>query len=68
MILEVLGILTIVLYIGFNLITAKTHSAREMRDEFVSGQCLVGAILANIFYAPAWVLKLLRSVVVATVK
>lgn len=68
MILEVLGIIAIVLYVGFNLFTAKTHTAKEMRNEFISGQCLVGVVCANIFYAPAWVLKLLRSIVVATVK
>ena len=68
MLLNVLGIITICLYVGFNLLTAKTHTAREMRDEFITGQCAVGVVLANIFYAPAWALKLLRGIVVAVVK
>lgn len=68
MALKILGIVTIIAYAGFNLVTAKTYSAREMREEFIAGQCTVGVICANIFYAPAWVLKLVRKIVVATVK
>lgn len=68
MFLRVLGIVTIIAYAGFNLFTAKTYSAREMREEFITGQCTVGVICANVFYAPAWVLKLLRKIVVTTVK
>ncbi len=68
MFLEILGILAVVLYLGFNFVTAKTHSAKEMKAKFITGQCVVGAILTNIFYIPAWALKLIRSIVVATVK
>lgn len=68
MALKILGIVTIIAYAGFNLVTAKAYSAREMRDEFITGQCTVGVVCANIFYAPAWFLKLVRKIVVATVK
>lgn len=64
----VITIGTLVLYIVFNLITARKWSAREMKRDFVDGQCLVGKIFANIFYAPAWFLKGVRYVVVTLVK
>ena len=68
MLLQILGMITIVLYVGFNLVTAKTHSAKEMKAEFITGQCAVGVVLANLFYAPAWALKFIRGIIVAAVK
>lgn len=68
MFLEILFILTMVIYIVFNLIVAYTHSVKEMCDDFIKGQCIAGMIFANLFYAPAWVLKLLRGFVVSVVK
>lgn len=56
------------IYIVFNIITSKLMNAKEMKQEFVDGQCTVGRVFANIFYAPAWFLKLIRFIIVATVK
>lgn len=56
------------IYIGINLVVAKMYSAKEMKGSFITGQCVAGRIFTNIFYAPAWVLKLLRAVVLAAVK
>ena len=42
---------------------AHTMSAAEMRDEFVTGQCTVGRIFANVFYSPAWLLKVVKILI-----
>lgn len=57
-----------ILYIVYNLIIAKLLSAKEMKNDFVDGQCTVGKILTNIFYAPAWILKGVRFTVTAVIK
>jgi hypothetical protein len=66
--MKALLIIIVVIYTAFNLITAKLYSAREMKHDFVDGQCVVGKVFANIFYLPAWVLKGLRFIVVAVIK
>lgn len=66
--MKALLIIIVVLYTAFNLITAKLYSAREMKHDFIDGQCVVGKVFANIFYLPAWVLKGLRFIVVAMIK
>lgn len=66
--MKALLIIVVVLYTAFNLITAKLYSAREMKHDFIDGQCVVGKVFANIFYLPAWVLKGLRFIVVAVIK
>lgn len=68
MFIKVLLIIGVILYAAFNLITAKLMSAKEMHHEFVCDQCTVGKIFANVFYAPAWLLKGLRFLVVAMIK
>lgn len=61
-------IAVICLYAAINIVTAKVMNAKEMKEEFITGQCLVGKIAANIFYAPAWLLKALKVVVWFMVK
>lgn len=62
-------IITIVLaaigvaYIAINVLTALKFSAREMKERFVDGNCIVGRIAAAIFYAPAWVIKGVKFIV-----
>lgn len=68
MFFNILGIFAVVAYAVFNIIVAYTHSAREMREEFIEGQCVAGMIFANLFYAPAWVLKIIRGFVMSVVK
>ena len=43
----------------------KTHckSCREMYDELVAGQFLIGMIAANLFYAPSWILKVVKELI-----
>ncbi|MBR5014350.1 MAG: hypothetical protein IKY16_07080 [Bacteroidales bacterium] len=68
MFIKILTTLVIVLYIGINIFTSKICSAKEMREDLIDGQCAVGMICANVFYAPAWALKLLKHIVLVTIK
>lgn len=67
MLLKVVLIVLACIYLAINLLTAKLMSVKKMQHDFVEGQCLVGKILANIFYAPAWFLKALRFIVTAAI-
>ena len=66
--LKIILIFVFLFVLSCNIITAKFYSAKEMHDDFISGQCLVGKIAANIFYAPAWFLKGLRFIVILSIK
>ena len=65
---KVIIAILVIAYIIINCITSRMYSAKEMRYQFITDQCLVGMICANIFYAPAWFLKGLRAFVLATIK
>lgn len=66
--MKIFIIAVICLYAAINIVTAKVMNAKEMKEKFITGQCLVGKIAANIFYAPAWLLKALKVVVWFMVK
>ena len=66
--MKIFIIAVICLYAAINIVTAKVMSAKEMKEEFITGQCLVGKIAANIFYAPAWLLKALKVIIWFMVK
>ena len=68
MVTKIILIILTCIYAAFNFLTAKLMNAKEMKHEFVDGQCVVGRVFANIFYLPAWVLKAIRFVVVSLVK
>jgi hypothetical protein len=51
-----------------NIIVITSMTSKEMKKELVSDQCIIGKIFANIFYAPAWMLKLLRYMVVTVIR
>lgn len=68
MALKIILIVIAFIYVVFNLITAKLMNAKQMRHRFIDGQCIVGRVFANIFYAPAWLLKAIRFIVTATIK
>lgn len=63
-----LGIFALIVYVLFNLVMSKMYSAKEMRSMLITGQNAVGMVFSNIFYAPAWLLKGLRRVIIATVR
>ncbi len=66
--MKIFIIAVICLYAAINIVTAKVMNAKEMKEEFITGQCLVGKIAANIFYAPAWLLKALKVIIWFMVK
>ena len=66
--MKIFIIAVICLYAAINIVTAKVMNAKEMKEEFIAGQCLVGKIAANIFYAPAWLLKALKVIIWFMVK
>lgn len=67
MIQIVFGIIATI-YLAINFVIANFFDAGEMKRRFVAGQCIVGRVFANIFYAPAWALKCLRFIVVLAIK
>ena len=50
-------------YLALNLVTATKLSAKEMRRRYITGQCVVGRIAAGIFYAPAWLFKCIKFII-----
>ena len=66
--MKIFLIVLICLYIVFNCTTAKLIGAEEMKQRFIDGQCVVGKIAANIFYAPAWLLKGVKFLAVNLIK
>lgn len=66
--MKILFIAFICLYIAFNIVTSKLLTAKEMKNKFIDGQCIVGKIAANAFYSVAWLLKGIKFVIVNTVK
>lgn len=64
----ILEILVALVWAASNIFAIKMMSTKQMHEEFVAGQCLVGKICANIFYAPAWFFKGLRFVVLCAIK
>lgn len=67
MVWNIIGIVVAIICFAFNVLTAKVMSAKRMKHEFIDGQCLIGKIFANVFYAPAWLLKGIRAVVLAAI-
>lgn len=65
--IKILGIALICVYFAFNILTAKVMTAKRMKHEFIEGQCLIGKIFANLFYAPAWILKGCRALALAVI-
>jgi len=68
MVLNIILIAVAFVYGAFNVLTSKLMTAKEMKHSFIDGQCIVGKILTNIFYAPAWLLKGIRFLVLVLVK
>lgn len=65
---RVLWIIVLIIYAAFNLYVSKVYSMRQMKENFVDGQCVVGKVFTNMFYAPAWILKVFRALVVMLIK
>lgn len=55
-------------YISLNLVIANVLTKDEMIRRFITGQNIVGMLVSNIFYSPAWLLKLIRYIVIKFIK
>lgn len=66
--MNIIVFLIILLWLAFNCIVSKAMTTKETQTKFVDGQNVVGKIATNIFYAPAWFLKLLKITIIKTVK
>ena len=65
---KIILIMLVALYFVMNFVTAKIYNSQEMKRMYIDGQCTVGMICTNAFYAPAWILKFLRCVVLMLIK
>lgn len=64
----ILGILAAIVWVASNVFAIAIMTAEQMHKEFIEGQCFVGKVCANVFYAPAWFFKGLRFVVLNAIK
>lgn len=60
MLKAILTVLVLITVASFNLVAAITLDKDQMKEKFITNECLVGRFFVNIFYAPAWMLKGLR--------
>lgn len=49
--------------ITINIFTALKFSAKQMKEHFIDGNCIVGRIAAGIFYTPAWLIKAVKFII-----
>lgn len=55
-------------YIIFNFVVSSKLGVKDMKMKFIDGQNVVGKIATNIFYAPAWLLKVVKMLAVNLIK
>ena len=55
-------------YIIFNFVVSSKLGVKDMKMKFIDGQNVVGKIATNIFYAPAWLLKVVKMLAVTLIK
>ncbi len=65
---EILGFFATVIWAVSNITAIVMMTAREMYEDYIDGQCFIGKICANIFYAPAWFFKGLRLLVLRVIR
>lgn len=68
MILTIIAIILGLIYAGFIIQATGWMTINDMKTKFWKEQNIVGKVLLNIFYLPAWALKLLRIALVVVVK
>ena len=68
MILTIIAIILGLIYAGFIIQATGWMTINDMKEKFWDEQTVLGKVLLNIFYLPAWALKLLRIALVAVVK
>lgn len=61
-------IIAAIVWVASNLIVSKKLSACQLKKLIYGGGCMAGKIFASLYYSPAWFLKGVRAVVLATIK
>jgi len=52
-----------IIIVTINIFTAAKFSARQMKEHFIDGNCVVGRIAAAVFYSPAWIIKGIKFII-----
>jgi hypothetical protein len=68
MIFTIVTIILGLIYAGFIVQATGWMTINDMKRKFWDEQAVIGKVLLNAFYLPAWALKLLRIALVAIVK
>lgn len=68
MIFTIITVIFCLIYAGFIIQATGWMTINDMKKKFWDEQTVIGKVLLNIFYLPAWALKLLRIALVAVVK
>ena len=68
MIFTIIAIILCLIYAGFIIQATGWMTINDMKRRFWDEQTIIGKVLLNIFYLPAWALKLLRIALVTVVK
>lgn len=63
MVFTILFFATLALWMWCNLCVTFSLTAEQMTQKYITNQCFIGKVVANIFYMPAWGFKLLKEVI-----
>ena len=67
MFFEIISLIIMINYFLLNFYVAFSMSSKDMKSDFIDNQILVGKIISNIFFIPAWFMKCLRFVILTTI-
>lgn len=67
MFFEIISLIIIINYFLLNFYVAFSMSSKSMKSNFIDNQILVGKIISNIFFIPAWFMKCLRFIILTTI-
>lgn len=64
----ILEVFILTVWAVYNIFVAATYSVKDMWEDFITAQPTVGKVFANLFYAPAWILKGIRFLICRLVR
>lgn len=68
MALQIFLAIVVFLWAFFNVYAALCYSSQSMYDELIRDREVICIVCANIFFAPAWILKLFRHTIDALIR
>ena len=63
MVFKIIMLLLVSAWAASNLYVVHLMSTKKMYNEFINGQCKVGAVFTNLFYLPAWALHFMSKLI-----